>query len=137
MMTENYKKIMHSLANANRSVSLTDINGNSVSFNSSSPFTNASNQKIIVGSGTTAPSKSDYCLVNALELIVNTDVNINNLEMHLGATIYNNTSSEVTINEIGRVLYTSSTNVLISRKVLDSPITLSSGEAIRIIYEIT
>lgn len=137
MMTENYKKIMHSLANTNRSVSLTDINGNSVSFNSSRPFTNASNQKIIVGSGTIAPSKSDYCLVNALELIVNTDVNIDNLEMHLGATIYNNTSSEVTINEIGRVLYTSATNVLISRKVLDNPITLSSGEVTRITYEIT
>lgn len=136
MLTENYKKIIYSLANGNRDVRLTNVDGISISFNSASPFANAINQKIIVGSGTTPATSADYSLADPLEIVVNTDICVDNIKMYLAATIYNNTQNEVNINEVGRTLNTSATEVLISRKVLNTPITIGAGETKTITYEI-
>lgn len=91
---------------------------------------------LVFGSGTTAPTYTDYCLENKITSGFTFDSGSFNRSGEIltcTATITNTSGSDLTINEIGLRISDSSTAAsawvaLLTRDVLDTPVVLSDGE---------
>lgn len=95
---------------------------------------NIRNAVIKCGTGTTPPSVDDYCLETPIDSLtqVSTSYTMNNyyednfLET-ITTTLQNNTSEDITVNEIGAVGSTGATSALIARDVLSTPVVITAG----------
>lgn len=142
-----------------------DVDGNDIYIKPNSnyfPFSSATNTSLIatgdaknngvhIGSGTTAPSASDYCLENRISSgisVVNTVILYDgnkdasgNLKSEIIYTVQNTSNNTITISEVGTVVQafgsvnqgvsTGNGNkyVLIDRTLLDTPLVLPAGES--------
>ena len=96
---------------------------------------------LFVGSGNRAVTPSDYCLENAVTLLV---IGASCIHYADGRTIttrifYNNTDEDVTINEIGLYIFTTAYTtpiIMIGRKVLQTPVIIPKGEQYTFSYTI-
>lgn len=115
-----------------------------------------SSKGIIVGSGTTPATEDDYCLENKISglsgsvvsNITGFDTTGNNYYSILNITLTNNSASDVTVSEVGRIvnMYSAgskgSTSVsnryafLLERTVLDVPVTIEAGSSALIEYRV-
>lgn len=94
----------------------------------------------VFGSGTTTPTSEDYTIETELTSITHDSINIGSisgLKKTFTATISNNTSTSITINEVGLVLAIypyndSAKKILLERTVLSTPIVLGAGETTNI-----
>lgn len=98
------------------------------------------------GSGDTPPTLDDYCLVNEITTLkgvgcscaIHTKGNRHELDMFY--TVQNTGAESVTVREVGWVApnqvstYSSTTNFLFDRTVLDAPVTIAPGETAVIKY---
>lgn len=130
------------------------FNGNDSAVNDSSTktiFINATyGGTLILGTGTTAPTKNDYALEQPLENSLTVSVlNKSNASIQTGvkyddvpsllyvtALVTNETETDVTVTEIGMTTSTTSSvgyKVLLTRTVLTEPIVMESGKT----YQIT
>ena len=110
--------------------------------------------KIVVGSGSTAPTRNDYCMANIINDASFSEQQIfctlggsnisDDLMCTLNHTYRNNTNSNIIINEIGIIGGYQMTNptaylnkpLLIARRVLDTPIVLAPNEKCTITEDI-
>lgn len=98
--------------------------------------TGVSNQlEVIVGTGNNPAAVTDIALQNRVNLTVVSNTSYNTVSDTIGngatTTLKNETGSSVTIREIGlmgRRTSDNSYNVLLTRTVLNNPITLANGE---------
>lgn len=103
-----------------------------------------------VGTGTTAPTLSDYCLDNDVtssisSYTVNSNTAYSNNQLLTTITIsgQNNTANPITITEIGITKYIRfndgshyyENQVLLVRELLDEPVEVPSGEGFTINFE--
>lgn len=139
MVVNNFKKVMAGILYNGASTEVKHIDNTTYSYtaNRFMPYqydTLASDRNgyIAVGSGNTAPTANNYTLeseitgLNNVGNFVNNEVN----GLTISATITNDTNSDVTIKEYGLYGYQSADNkwTMLTRTVLDSPITLEAGE---------
>ena len=103
---------------------------------------------IVLGSGTTEPTPENYRLESQITTNLSCDsvsVSRNTTVKTYTATFSNSGTSDITVTEIGyvsRILYTYSwnyiyDNFLMDRTVLDTPITIPSGESRTVTYELS
>ena len=100
---------------------------------------------ILIGSGTTAPSMSDHALgtqitTNVYHQTVGFAVNSPNastIEMMIMRSFMNNTGSALTINEVGLVVYNSSTGNLFLIDHTLYTVVVPAGGAIAMTYKFT
>lgn len=104
---------------------------------------------IVLGSGTTEPTPENYRLESQITTNLSCDsvsVSRNTTVKTYTATFSNSGTSDITVTEIGyvsRILYTYSNwnyiydNFLMDRTVLDTPITIPSGESRTVTYELS
>lgn len=98
--------------------------------------------KVVVGTGDTAPTASDYALASSASLThVGTIANTlaNNQAKNITSTYRNDGESAVTIKEVGINCYTTFRymeycNILFARKVLETPVTIQPGEQYTFTY---
>lgn len=139
MVTNNLKKVIAGMLYNSASTEVTHIDGSTYSYSAARfmPYqygTSLSNQYgyIAVGSGNTAPTANDYSLESEVTGLNNIGVFINNgvNGLTISGTISNTTSNNVTIKEYGLYGYQSADNkyTMLTRTVLDNPITLEAGE---------
>ena len=139
MVTNNLKKVIAGMLYDNASTEVTYIDGSTFSFSATSfmPFqygTSLSDRYgyIAVGSGNTAPTANDYSLESKITGLNNTGTFSNNgvNGLTISGTITNTTNNNVTIKEYGLYGYQSVSNkyTMLTRTVLDNPITLETGE---------
>lgn len=139
MVTNNLKKVIAGMLYSNANTEVTHIDGSTYSYSANRfmPYqygTSASDKYgyIAVGSGNTAPTANDYSLESEVTGLNNMGVFINNgvNGITISATITNITSNNVTIKEYGLYGYQSADNkyTMLTRTVLDNPITLEAGE---------
>lgn len=105
---------------------------------------------LLLGDGTTAPTKNDYALEHALEnslavsIISKSNPIISTAQvysdvpslLYVTALVTNETEEDVTISEIGMITSITSSDtskILLTRTVLTEPITMESGKT----YQIT
>lgn len=139
MVVNNFRKIMAGILSNGASTEVTHTDNTIYSYiaNRFMPYqygTSTSNQNgyIAIGSGNTAPTINDVSLeseitgLNNIGNFVNNGVN----GLTISATITNVTNSDITIKEYGLYGYQSvdSKWTMLTRTVLDSPITLEAGE---------
>lgn len=95
------------------------------------PGTDSNTGKWIgIGTGDTAESANDYCLDNFIALTyIGGSANNQNGLTNVTMTYQNNTSSSVTIKEVGLYLDMSGWSFLMARKVLANPITIPVGQS--------
>lgn len=97
---------------------------------------------LFVGSGTTAPTAQDYKLETplTLDVVSASCVAQDNEKVSVIRTFQNNTESDVTVNEVGCYLFiikgADTPVVMIGRKVLESGITIPSGDIYTFTYVI-
>lgn len=106
--------------------------------------------EVRVGSGTTAPALTDYCLANELNTLTKVTENIYPNLSETGHKAYgyytavssfsvtyrNDTNADITVNEIGVFFYNGSPVtsygddkwIMFARGVLDAPVTIGPGE---------
>lgn len=139
MVTNNLKKIWSAgmSTSSTPSVQLTNIDGTSYSTPvtyviptkySTSP--SGSNRfYIAVGSGNTEPTLNDVSLESEITTLTNIGGVTDNAEYGItyNATLTNTTVNDVIIKEYGIYVYSDAWKML-TRTVLDNPITLESGE---------
>ena len=103
---------------------------------SSLPIGNSAS-KLMLGTGSTTPSKSDYCLASAVDesdfsVSASSKSQTSDKKIVLTQTYQYNGSGEIAINEIGLVvqvnLMGAGQPLLMARVVLDSPITVHNGD---------
>lgn len=146
MVTNNLKKIYATRmsSSSSPSVQLTNIDGTTYSGNVSYvipttyDLTGGDNRcYIAVGSGNTAPTLNDVSLESEITTLSNSGNVLNNGENGITytATLTNSTGSDVTIKEYGLYVYSGGYKML-TRTVLDNPITLASGEIVNITINI-
>lgn len=111
------------------------------SYSSSSTVYYSNTIAMLVGTGTTSPTKDDYKLEAQIELESRRDICYFNPsgKLVLARDFRNNTEGSVSINELGIYLvcgrYSNSTSnqlvstFLIAREVLESPVTLAVGDS--------
>lgn len=139
MITNNLKKIWSTRMSTTStpSVQLTNIDGTSYSGSvayvipatySTSP-SGDNRFYIAVGSGNTEPTLNDVSLESEITTLLNNGgvVNYNEYGITYSATLTNTTGSDVIIKEYGLYVYSGGWKML-TRTVLDSPITLTDGE---------
>ncbi len=141
MILPNMKKIwtVRMSSSSMPQVQLTNVDGSSYqnSVNYVIPVTydiNGGDNRfyIAVGSGSTPPTSSDLNLENEITLSnAGSRTVSDNTSIVYTATITNNTGSSVTINEYGLKVYSGGWKML-TRTVLENPITLEDGEVINI-----
>lgn len=101
-----------------------------------------SNAKMVLGDGTTAPTKGDYAIENevtGLTLVSLTLPNNQSASYNFGELVYvftvigifsNETNDDITINEIA--YYTSNSSlvgeIMLAREVLDAPVIIQPGQ---------
>lgn len=98
---------------------------------------------LFVGSGTTAPTVSDYKLETPVELAVTAASCYQNEDgkVIVSRTFYNSTSSSVTLNELGLYSFYNNANptqsiILLGRKVFSAPVTIASGDSYTFTYTV-
>lgn len=139
MVTNNLKKVIAGMLYNNANTEVTHIDGTTYSYSAYRlmPYqydTSLSDRcgYIAVGSGNTAPTANDYSLESEVTGLSNTGIFSNNgvNGLTISATITNITSNNVTIKEYGLYGYQSSDSkwTMLTRTVLDNPITLEAGE---------
>lgn len=139
MVTNNLKKIWSTSMSTEStpSVQLTGIDGTSYSCvviyvipttYSTSPSGN-NRFYIAVGSGNTEPTLNDVSLESEITTLANTGGITNNAEYGItyNATLTNTTVNDVIIKEYGIYVYNDAW-IMLTRTVLDNPITLEAGE---------
>lgn len=141
MVLPNMKKIWAArmASSSTPQVQLTNIDGtsyqNSVNYVIPTTYSTAGSDNrfyIAVGSGDTPPTSNDLNLENEITLTnTGTQVKHDNISIVYTATITNNTGASVTVNEYGLKVYSGGWKML-TRTVLESPITLEDGEVINI-----
>lgn len=139
MVVNNFKKIMAGILYNGASTEVTHIDNTTYSYSANRfmPYqygTSSSDEYgyIAVGSGNTAPTVNDYTLESEITGLKNIGNFVNNgvNGLTISATITNATNSDVTIKEYGLYGYQSADSkwTMLTRTVLDSPITLEAGE---------
>lgn len=108
------------------------------------------NGYLMLGTGSTAPTADDYCL----ELPITTNLSCDSVSVSrtsliktYTATFTNSGSSDITVTEVGFIVYInykytymssfSADDFLIDRTVLDTPITIPAGESRTVTYELS
>lgn len=101
---------------------------------------------ICVGTGTTAPTKSDITLntpisVSDISCSSSTNTYSTNNTRIITSILVNNTASDITITETGLLMdmYVNSYfsyKILLDRTVLESPITIPAGQSRTLMYEL-
>ena len=157
MITNNYYQILLGQT-FGMSTSFIDTNGTSqtASYNGVTEtlqnFTTMnglnSTGNILLGSGTAAPSASDYNIKNPIDTS-NLSISVNYTSRENGSvltriakiTIINNGTSSVTINEIGYapnkyITLTGTASVLLDRSLLSEPLVIPPDSVGRIYYQI-
>jgi len=139
MVTNNLKKIWSARMSTTStpSVQLTNIDGTSYSGSVSnvipttySTYPSGNNGfYIAVGSGNTEPTLNDVSLESEITTLTNIGGVTNNAEYGItyNATLTNTTVNDVIIKEYGIYVYSGAWKML-TRTVLDNPITLEAGE---------
>lgn len=91
-------------------------------------------QKCLVGSGTTPAKLDDYALEAEIQgLNTTSNVNVSDSGTKIVNTISNLTNNAVTISEIGIACFRNqNTGYLLTRTVLEEPITLEVGDVVAI-----
>lgn len=129
---------------ANIQASFKDTSGHAqavVSINNYRSSLLFSNPKMVLGDGTTAPTKGDYAIENevtGLTLVSLTLPNNQSASYNFGELIgvfiaigvfSNETNDDITINEIAYYTQNSSLvgEIMLAREVLDSPVTVHPG----------
>ncbi|WP_278984568.1 hypothetical protein [Segatella bryantii] len=146
MVTNNLKKIYATRmsSRSSPSVELTNIDGTTYSYSVGYVIPAAyslsgrdNNCYIAVGSGNTAPTINDVSLENEITTLSNNGIVLNNNENGITYTaiLTNNTNADITIKEYGLYVYSGGYKML-TRTVLDNPITLASGEIVSITINI-
>lgn len=138
MVTNNLKKVIAGMLYGNANTEVTHIDGSTYSYSATRfmPYQYGTSLDqygyIAVGSGNTAPTANDYSLESEVTGLNNMGVFINNgvNGLTISATITNITSNNVTIKEYGLYGYQSADSkyTMLTRTVLDNPITLEAGE---------
>lgn len=106
---------------------------------------------VMIGAGTTTPTKSDYDLADTsiigtdkMKPIAQTAVYSDSTGASITTSWQNMSGSAITVKEVGLAYkhsngggeYNKAHNILISRKVLDNPVTINSGETYIFTYNI-
>ena len=139
MVTNNLKKVIAGMLYNYVNTEVTHIDGTTYSDSAYRfmPYqygTSLSEQYgyIAVGSGNTAPTANDYSLESEITGLNNTGIFSNNgvNGFTISGTITNTTSNNVTIKEYGLYGYQSADSkyTMLTRTVLDNPMTLEAGE---------
>lgn len=104
----------------------------------------------MLGTGSTAPTADDYCL----ELPITTNLSCDSVSVSrtsliktYTATFTNSGSSDITVTEVGFIVYInyehtysssfSADDFLMDRTVLETPITIPAGESRTVTYELS
>lgn len=143
MIVNNLKKIMAGMLYNNESTEVTHIDSTTYSYSANRfmPYQyNASGSDrsgyIAVGNRNTAPTVNDYTLGGEITGLSNIGTFVNNGAngFTISATITNTTNSDVTIKEYGLYGYQTADArwTMLTRTVLDSPLTLAPGEIVTI-----
>lgn len=107
------------------------------------------NGYLMLGTGTTAPTADDYRLESPITTNLSCDsvsVSRTSLTKTYTATFTNSGSSDITVTEVGFVVYIlylygpndeNSDHFLMDRTVLETPITIPAGESRTVTYELS
>jgi len=107
------------------------------------------NGYLMLGTGTTAPTADDYHLESPITTNLSCDsvsVSRTSLIKTYTATFTNSGSSDITVTEVGFIVYIlyvysnhdeKSDNFLMDRTVLETPITIPAGESRTVTYELS
>lgn len=107
------------------------------------------NGYLMLGTGTTAPAADDYHLESPITTNLSCDsvsVSRTSLTKTYTATFTNSGSSDITVTEVGFIVYIryfnsntseNSDHFLMDRTVLDTPITIPAGESRTVTYELS
>ena len=107
------------------------------------------NGYLMLGTGTTAPTADDYLLESPITTNLSCDsvsVSRTSLIKTYTATFTNSGSSDITVTEVGFIVYIlytysstteNSDSFLMDRTVLDTPITIPAGESRTVTYELS
>lgn len=107
------------------------------------------NGYLMLGTGTTTPTADDYCLESPITKNLSCDsisVSRTSLIKTYTATFANSGSSDITVTEVGFIVYIlynysttseNSDNFLMDRTVLDTPVTIPAGESRTITYTLS
>lgn len=113
------------------------------------PTATMGNGYLMLGTGTTAPTADDYHLESPITTNLSCDsvsVSRTSLTKTYTATFTNSGSSDITVTEVGFIVYIlylysnsnkKSDNFLMDRTVLDTPITIPAGESRTVTYELS
>lgn len=103
--------------------------------NNTSNLINSGDYTLVVGENDTPTSKDDYAfsldLNNSLTVL---SVNINYIidangvrKLRFTKTVSNDTAEDITVKEVGIIIYRSGVSFLIAREVLNTPITVKAN----------
>ena len=107
------------------------------------------NGYLMLGTGTTAPTADDYSLESPITTNLSCDsvsVSRTSLTKTYTATFTNSGSSDITVTEVGFIVYIyyiqsnsdeKSDSFLMDRTVLETPITIPAGESRTVTYELS
>ena len=107
------------------------------------------NGYLMLGTGTTAPTVDDYRLESPITTNLSCDsisVSRTSLIKTYTATFTNSGSSDITVTEVGFIVYMNyqlsgdaekADNFLIDRTVLDTPVIIPAGESRTVTYELS
>ena len=107
------------------------------------------NGYLMLGTGTTAPTVDNYCLESPITTNLSCDsvsVSRTSLIKTYTATFTNSGSSDITVTEVGFIVYMNyqlsgdaekADNFLIDRTVLDTPVIIPAGESRTVTYELS
>jgi hypothetical protein len=132
----------------NAAVATTDVNGVSracLGFNSLAAAVGVTNSNIVVGSGTTPVTPSDYKLESQITFLEHVQllltqptapvVNGSNIESRMFRRSFNNrTGAAVLVNEIGVYVISSTYSIMILRDVLGTSISVGNNQTLQIEY---
>lgn len=151
MVTNNYWKMIYAYGRQlDNAVRVTDIDNNTWSLRIISSQQNfLDSLDIIIGKGTTTPTKTDTKLSNMITNMSNISTTVNISYNENGLTIMgtitgdNQTLTDVTITEVG-ITYPLYTNLggivgyaLAAHALLNTPITVPSGQGFSVTVEMT
>lgn len=132
----------------NAAVSITDIAGTSRSclgFSAPAATVGITNSSIVIGSGTTAVTPTDYKLASQITSLEHVQLlltqptapvlNGSNIESRMFRRSFNNrTGATVDVNEIGVYVIASTYSIMILRDVLGTPVSVANNQTLQIEY---
>ena len=103
--------------------------------NNPSNFVNYGDYTLVVGENNTPTSKDDYAfsldLNNSLTVLstnINCILDANGVrKLRFTKTVSNNTAEDITVKEVGIIIFRSDVSFLIAREVLDTPVTVKAN----------